>query len=123
MRRSTSASQACGSTLLSVAVAIRVYIAAVRSPHRPCHPDYCLLVTYGQIAPCEHSEQLAVPPQIEPIISLEPAGLNDNNFRHVQSSFQKVRKLVAFLKAPNVMPSPTYDPLVANLNLLDAAGA
>ena len=53
-----------------------------RSPHRPGHPDYRLLVTYGQIARCEYSEQLAVPPQIEPIISLEPSGLNDNSFRH-----------------------------------------
>ena len=34
MRRSTSASQACGSTLLSLAVAISVYIAAARSPPR-----------------------------------------------------------------------------------------
>jgi len=34
MRRSTSASQACGSMSLSLAVAIRVYIAAARSPPR-----------------------------------------------------------------------------------------
>ena len=34
MRRNTSASQACGSTLLSLAVAISVYIEAARSPPR-----------------------------------------------------------------------------------------
>jgi hypothetical protein len=34
MRRSTSASQACGSMLLSLAVAISVYMAAARSPPR-----------------------------------------------------------------------------------------
>jgi hypothetical protein len=34
MRRSTSASQACGSTLLSLAVVISVYIAGARSPPR-----------------------------------------------------------------------------------------
>src|SRR5436305_13798686 len=34
MRRSTSASQACGSMPLSFAVAISVYIAAARSPPR-----------------------------------------------------------------------------------------
>ena len=34
MRRKTSASQACGPMPLSLAVAIRVYIAAARSPPR-----------------------------------------------------------------------------------------
>src|SRR5207245_2396637 len=50
-----------------------------RTDHRPGDADRRLLVPDGDVPPGEEVEQLAVPPEVAPVLPLGPAGLDDGD--------------------------------------------
>ena len=53
-----------------------------RPDHRPRRADHRLLVAHRQVAPRQDVEQLAIAPEIAPVIALLAAGLDDDYVRH-----------------------------------------
>jgi hypothetical protein len=49
----------------------------------PQHPDYGLLITHRQIASSEHSKQLAIAPEVEPIVTLSFTHFYDDRVVHL----------------------------------------
>ena len=78
---------------------------------RPC-ADQRLLIAHRQIAPREYPEQLAIPPQIGPIVALIAARLDSDYFRH--RALLLCRKANSTIGGPlsrvNIPRSVTDDP-------------
>ena len=54
-----------------------------RPDQRPGGPDHRLLVAHRDVAPSQDLKQLAVSPQVTPIVALGPARLDDQLVRHI----------------------------------------
>src|SRR5262249_48869483 len=48
-----------------------------RADEGPCGADHGLLVAHGHVAPRQHPEQLAIGPQIAPVMAVGPAPFDD----------------------------------------------